>query len=406
MMVFCNQCGSRNPDGSSFCSKCGAPLYREDTVGYTDHHIMDTGSNSSDLTASIPKSSAISRPLAFALILSVVAVVLCSAIFLASGSTDPVNDDPVEGDPVEPIVLSVDKETGVLTASSAANWKVFNELDMFVTEYTGASITLNPGIYSVILDDQQYNVIISGEVHREYDWTYTINGTTYPLSLSYDIDLEELGESIFISKEFNSDKSNYKFSNLPQFIDVNDTIVSIAESLRIMYVGCGGSLQDRQAYASFIVSSFQSICEGLPSSYDADIWGKDEYWAMPLETLFFMRNMHDGEEDLPFLIVSVLKAAGFGVALGGTAGHVFAAVALDNFREASHDDLIKQGISNIAYLCKGVSLTNPSDESVYYAIWSGHIKLPIGYALELDASRISTQCDTRWGTSGFYTASD
>jgi hypothetical protein len=36
-MVYCNRCGTQNPDGTTYCSNCGAPLYPEQSRPYQRH---------------------------------------------------------------------------------------------------------------------------------------------------------------------------------------------------------------------------------------------------------------------------------------------------------------------------------------------------------------------------------
>ena len=64
---------------------------------------------------------------------------------------------------------------------------------------------------------------------------------------------------------------------------------------------------------------------------DDDLYGRSEYWAYPLETLY---NGGGDCEDTTFLCAALYEAAGYGAGVFMVPGHAFAAVSLDTYTDS------------------------------------------------------------------------
>ena len=87
-------------------------------------------------------------------------------------------------------------------------------------------------------------------------------------------------------------------------------------------------LMDDAGYAEFVLA-FVQTCFGY--TYDSVLYGQQEYYAFPLETI------HNGGgdcEDTSILCAALYEAAGYDAGVFIIPGHAIAAVALDGFTPA------------------------------------------------------------------------
>lgn len=374
-----------------------------------------------------------------AIAVAVVAMVLCAAaipLIGHGGSSDrdagptPI-PDPEGGYPEG---VSVDKGSCTISYSEETSWNVYDLFETYYvkpegtytwslyegSDHTGSSITLGPGYYRVTVDGSEFDVGFAGYIERTASWDYDIDGTAYPVSVTYSIDVGELVQKKEVSREYNRDcadtstPTKHQFSDLPGLIDVNATVASLEGSMRSEFERIGGDAADRQAYADFLASFPQVAVPYPPSIYpsgmagrageDYGTYGMDEYWACPLETLCIQ---YGDCEDTAVLLCSLYAAAGYETAAGGISGHVFAGVALDvdGFVETSKSRMnqLDRIHGNVMKLAKAVpvegSCDPPLSETTFFAVETIYTQLPVGY---LTSGSKEFGKSTYWGTSGFY----
>lgn len=374
---------------------------------------------------------------------AIAAIVLCAVILPNLGHDGDRTSDPdadPEPTPVPepedgyPEGITVDQSTCTVTYTGTTSWHVYDLFEKYYVkpegkytwtlyegfDLTGSSIVLEPGYFRISVDGLEFDVGFTGFMERTSSWDYDIAGTKHPVSVTYRIDVAELIEKKEASKEYNQDCADdrtltkHLFSDLPGLMDVGSTVVSVEKSLRSEFERIGGDVSDRQAYADFMASFPQVAITYPPSIYlpgedskegeDYGIYGMDEYWACPLETLCIQ---YGDCEDTAVLLCSLYAAAGYDTAVGGISGHVFAGVALDvdSFVETSktrleqldriHGTIMKLAVS----LPVEGSCVSPLSETMFYAVETIYSQLPVGY---LTTGSKEFGKNTYWGTSGFY----
>jgi len=375
-----------------------------------------------------------------AIAVAMVAIVLCAAILPNLGhSGDRTTDPDADPEPTPvpepeggyPEGIAVDQGTRTITYTGTTSWHVY---DLFETYYvkpegrftwslyqgydlTGPSITLEPGYYRISVDGLEFEVGFAGFLERTSSWDYDISGTKHPVSVTYRIDVAELIQKKEASRAYNQDCADdrtltkHLFSDLPGLMDVGSTVISVEKSLRSEFERIGGDITDRQAYADFMASFPQVAITYPPSIYlpggdgkegeDYGTYGMAEYWASPLETLCIQ---YGDCEDTALLLCSLYAAAGYGTAVGGISGHVFAGVAIDGFEEVSSERLKALDGHRSYKLAASVpvrgSCQSPLSETVFYAVETIYAQLPVGYLTS--GSSMFGQNTLYWGMSGFY----
>lgn len=339
-------------------------------------------------------------------------------------STDPAEDDPVPpadtGDDRSPADLgyvlpdgfSMDYYALTLSYTEDTEWHVTDLLapyydgpSVYTGRYeTGSSIALQPGLYRIEAAGSEFDIGIGGSMERTASWPYDLDGTVSTVSVSFSIDIGSLVSQRERAQAFNTDGHQRLFSELPGLVETDGTTASIASSLRSEFLRIGGDPSDRQAYADFI-SSFAGVAVEYPlrvsgEGEDFSIYGQDEYWAMPLQTLSLMQ----GDcEDKSVLLCALFAASGFDAAVGGRSGHVFAGVALDSFEDVPQERLKELDPYRTYLPASSVPVAGSCEGGVasivFYAAETTHGQVPVGYLTSGD-SRFGTA--TLWGTAGFY----
>jgi hypothetical protein len=379
-----------------------------------------------------------------AVVTAVALLSLALVIFIPFGETDIAKDDPLDGpsddpgtdpgtpgddDPITepetspyPEGISYDADSGTLASDMYSEWSVTDELkahiDKTSVKHYGNSITLDPGFYRVSVGGETFYVSVDGTESRTVTWNYLLNGQTHEVSVTYDIDISELSEVMMASREFNSDQF-LKFEDLPELVYIDQTVRSIASQLRSEFIRIGGSVDDRQSYADFIVSFAQLgikypsrpyvwtdeegnavLVDGIPKiSTDYEVWGCEDYWANALETL------HHGVgdcEDSAAVACSLLKASGFSAAMVGMYGHVTAGAVLDDpFERDLSEYRSVIGIVDMLVWTSGNAVTG-DDGTTYYAVDTVNGQVPVGYITAGPAQTLNSM--SPWGMAGFYPA--
>ncbi|MDR1404399.1 MAG: hypothetical protein LBJ20_02365 [Candidatus Methanoplasma sp.] len=184
-----------------------------------------------------------------------------------------------------------------------------------------------------------------GTITKEYTWIYQNTEYTAQTAFGYDYyryykNLNTNGRSV----------TNY--GDTVSFVIYDDPVIgSLAESLSSAY---GNADRNGQAFAQYIVS-FVQICFGYPpfSSYmgaDKYQYGLSEYFAYPVETIFF--GMGDCE-DTSILLSALFKALGFDTAVVIIPGHAVSAVSLEQYSPGNYStssyEVLSQNIGGETY---------------------------------------------------------
>lgn len=391
--MFCPYCGSAVAfEHASFCPNCGHIL---------DVNLASAGERrrTADERYVSGQPGAKGKMCATFIVCFLVCVAFCTSIAVIDGGHNGHPHEKIEIETItngEYFELSGDflHHGGALTVSLTDDGNIAFALDGSVSsqydyyswwffdydhvsstntltysEYTGERLdkaepvlyylSQKPGEYSVSVDcyvdtdgERIYKKTYSGTVThvgnitKDYTWRY--NGTEYRAELTFGYDKYR------IYRDKNPDgRAVTQYSNVTSFITYRcQTINALAESLLKAY-GQGPDVRD-QDFASFVLS-FVQICFDYPpysSFMEADkyMYGQDEYFAYPLETIFY--GMGDCE-DTAILCASLFKALGYGAGVLIVPGHAVAAVALDEFAPSpyshSNFEIISQNIKGSTY---------------------------------------------------------
>ena len=376
---------------------------------------------------------------------AVVAVAVVAVVVL--GSADDTDDRLMPAEVVGmPDTYVFDDGDGTIDAGKPVDWKIFDlyhgycndkadEKYPLYSKYTGyeikdtQTIQLSPGKYAITAEDTEFTVFLDGYVKKTLSWTYDMDGVKHDVSADTKFTVYEFISDCEANKAFNKaaseevpmadktmEKHGYMFYDLPKLAVVDRAIEDLASSIKDAYRGIGGSVNDRQGYADFIASAVQLTVEYPPSvpgeQYDYYIWGCDEYWGVPLETLYYMV----GDcEDTSALLCALYEASGFDAAMGGKVGHVFVGVHIDDFSEVDRSRLNDLGVGSGYRLshthaiekldCKGKDVYYPDvpadQEKYYYAVETIEDQIPVGYLNNGDSGL--NEYTKLWGWAGFYT---
>jgi len=353
-----------------------------------------------------------------ALALALILIFGAAVVYVAS--SDDVDDDPGTG-PVPPSVPDVpelpegvgyDQRTGVLSTDDAVEWVIS---DVFAPLYVdrepyepfrevASEIVLDPGKYSVTVMGETFEMTVPGEITREFDWKYDDGEVTHSLSVDLKMDVLDFIADTEENRQWNASVYKYKFLDLPRLVRVDDTIITLEEMLESEYRNIGGSIEDRQGYADFLAAFVQkatdypSSVDGHSGEFDYGIWGSAEYWALPLETLYY--KIGDCE-DTAALLCALYEAAGYRSAMGGQSGHVFAGVSIDGFTDVPTDRLKELNISyyRLAERTMSVDYGDGPESVTFYAVETIRDQNPVGYLAGGDQH---FDKNTMWGWAGFY----
>ena len=364
----------------------------------------------------------------------VVIILAASAVFILGNRADTgtSEDSPSESDPpVEPgptgmLVdglpdgYSADPQTCIISAPSETDWLVIDRLHTFYDtnrfggfterykgdEVRSDSITLEVGSYNVVSGGCEFSVVVCGVIERTANWTYDMDGRAVDVSVTYMMDMQVLIESVESSRGFNATHNGGKsaeFIHLPEIVVRDDLTDRLEDALDSEFRRVGGNPSDAQAYLDFIASFVQMNIQypgtiredGATRGWDYGVYGEDEYWAVPQETLY---HMYGDCEDNSALLCALYMEAGFDVAMGGKSGHVFAGVSLDGFEEVSEERLDELGVGYLTL--NSHEAVGSDDGKVYYAVETIRGQTPVGYTTWVDFGS-----NTLWGTTGFYSVS-
>lgn len=387
--MYCHECGSKNEDDATFCTSCGAYFGKESHSQPTYQRPKPPKSHrNAGIALSIVILLLMAGFFGSVYLFNFNAnpfvadeYVLYGDGAIGSGIITVVND-PSDADPYDglsTVTLTFEK------SMSMSSWGIL-PLDQslyYVDEYTlppssefyyydergyevpdGATFsedgrsmtcTLIPGHYSVSVSTFFKNYIgsfvVGGEVIRNYEWTYEIlegpfdEDTVYP-EYSFELDLKFQYSQCVSGIEYDGPRGYVRFDQLGSvfktFIEDGSAVTEdLQYQLRSLYLDQIPLpyRDDDHYYASFILTFVQKAIsyypedlseEDMPGSLmgsDKRIYGLEEYWAFPTETI--VQGAGDCE-DTSFLCAALFKAAGFDTALGILPGHVIAGIHFEN----------------------------------------------------------------------------
>ena len=302
--------------------------------------------------------------------LVVILALAAYAVSVMHGSGNGSSDGPAPEEPGEgltgihvtglPEGFSVSGDDTIM-APGEVTWHVTDNLHTFYDvsgsgsfterysgyDVTSPSLTLDVGAYTVTAEGCEFIVVVYGDIVRSVSWTYDMDGVRVEAVIEYTISLEDLLSSTESSRGFNSAHNNgtsASFDLLPEMVVTDSLTDAVERALSDEYVRIGGDASDAQGYLDFIASFVQlnvrypgTIREdGSVRGWDYGVYGADEYWALPQETLY---HLYGDCEDNSALLCALYIEAGYQVAMGGKSGHVFAGVALEGFEEVSDSRL-------------------------------------------------------------------
>lgn len=356
------------------------------------------------------------------LVLTVVAVLGVSVVLLVSGilggGPDPADPDPVVPVPDLPEGITADVDEGLLCSSDEITWNVIDLLGTYMLKQgyrwvenpgvttTGTSIHLDPGVYRVTVGDTGFEITIPGTITRTSSWSYDYDGTVHRVGVTYIVDAAEVSLQKSRSVEFNQPNRDYLFEDLPSLVEVTKSVRSLEDALGNEFERIGGDIGDRQSYADFI-ASFPQLAIEYPyrasgHGEDYSIYGLDEYWARPLETMVLQYGDCD---DTAVLASALYIAAGYQAAVGGYSGHVFSGVALDSFEEVSKErrkEVNKyNSFSYAAQVPVAGTAVGALVDTLFYAVETTKGQIFVGY-LTSGMTYLEGEIKTKWGLAGFY----
>ena len=377
--MLCSRCGALIDSYSArFCPRCGYEL-NSYTIPIHERRVPETGSAPSYQTQKPKKKKGRS-----AVVITVAVVIMVFLGLAALGSTIPDEETqqiPSKKTEIQEItedtyfrlsgdfLSDLDKLSVKLTNDGkiaftlserlasdyeSYNWKFYDNdafastNTYFFSPYTGDSLKktepvlyyLNQkaGVYDVSVDcttpsgeHAAYSGTVEyfGMVEKSYKWTYGSKKYSTDVSFNYKVYLDYKNTNT-------KGRALTNYTKVSQFVTDEDPVITdLVSSLRTAY-GAGGSNLS-QDFASFILA-FVQICYDYPPyssmmSADQYQYGVKEYFAFPLETIFY--GMGDCE-DTSILAAALFKAAGFGAGIVILPEHAVAAVGLSSYTPASY----------------------------------------------------------------------
>jgi len=384
------------------------------------------------------------NPRALIIIIAIAAIgaAAIAAIALSSGGGGGGPEPPGPGPepeppfPVDPVPEGYVLKDGKLSREDgeSTSWHIFDQLHSYMikTGYAysvyagydedGAYVELDPGRYTITEGGMEFPVTVEGGIHREIGWEWSMGGVVYEVSVSFDIDaLEYLAEHTANKQRNDGYHGKYNFGYLPYGIVTSDVTSSIASQLSSEYTRIGGSVSDRQDFADFVAAFVQlnivypPTVTGHSSDYDYYVWGTDEYWCTPMETLYHLIGDCD---DNAALMCALYMELGYETAIAGKPGHAFSGVYLDEFEEKSEEELKAAGFGQ-GDLCLAPAIVSAVGEVLefgdtpFYAVdslpYKKNVSRPVGYIaggtkwVSTPENPVSTLSN---GWAGFYEPPD
>ena len=377
--MFCRMCGKELPPEARFCSGCGTPV---------------SSSASSSRSVGGGDSRDLSK-IAIAILLVVIALV--SACILLYSNDDVVQrtqgNVTITGGLVTDDISIVGD--GLVYSGSGAQWLVRNLHASYLTSsdrgyvergydvIEGPNLSPGPGEYLVVLnvdgvESASGYLMVRGTIVNTYTWTAVIDGEMRSFSFDFQFTLDEY----LLYSDMDDIRRQVSVLSEARFVEVDAPILRLTDLLATEYrsaYGVDASLSD-QRYADYLLSFVQCNIVYPPSVIDSDgvyvedengsadmyLYGIDEYWAYPMETLFF--NQGDCE-DTSFLMCSIYSAAGYDSAIATIPGHMLVGVELESFDQ-------RMSLQGVMFMAKRIP---GHDSNLYFCETTYNKSVPAGY---------------------------
>jgi hypothetical protein len=403
--MFCSQCGAPITDENALlCPSCGHALNAYSTPDDGKNHNPDKAARIAKRRRR--KNNRVMAGLAICLILGLAAGAM---VFFINASNDSVFHGRIEIQTIndgeyfelsgnflseeEIFSVSLTSDGAIAFALSDEissnnvyyHWLLFDNdhvasTNTFMyTKYTGERldkaepvlyyIVPKPGEYDVSVDcyaeeggEQVYNATYSGKVTymgnitKNYTWRYRGNDYNAKVTFSYD-EYRQFSHMNINGRAVNN------YNRISSFVTYDDAaIIKLSNSLREAY-GVNKNTTD-QDFAQFVLS-FVQLCFDYPSSSNfvgADMYqyGHDEYFAYPLETIFY--GMGDCE-DTSILCTALLMALGYSGGVVIVPGHATSAVGLYKYAPEPYSstffEIIQQTKGDITYYACETTIDSP-----------------------------------------------
>ncbi len=252
------------------------------------------------------------------------------------------------------------------------------------SDYDGSSATVSGssavfasvGIYTVTYsEDGTYvcaRILSDDEIEITYEWSYSSSDSSsefnkmrkrpssskseqefeFTLSILYSDYIHYVNvytEDERICYYTNVDKSNESIAHDTSFVNydsVQDTYIQALAD----YIASQTEGKSDQYIANVILAFVQTVTY----EYDSDVYGTEEYWQFPLETLF----LNSGDcEDTSILFCAIASSMGYDSCLFLFNGHMAAGISIDEFSATrSSSSSVKSGVY-------GFSLTTTDGET-------------------------------------------
>ena len=372
-------CGKELPPEARFCSGCGTPV-------------------SSSASSSRSVGGGDSRDLSkIAIAILLVAIALVSACILLYSNDDVVQrtqgNVTITGGLVTDDISIVGD--GLVYSGSGAQWMVRNLHASYLTSsdrgyvergydvIEGPNLSPEPGEYLVVLnvdgvESASGYLMVRGTIVNTYTWTAVIDGEMRSFSFNFQFTLDEY----LLYSDMDDIRRQVSVLSEARFVEVDAPILRLTDLLATEYrsaYGVDASLSD-QRYADYLLSFVQCNIVYPPSVIDSDgvyvedengsadmyLYGIDEYWAYPMETLFF--NQGDCE-DTSFLMCSIYSAAGYDSAIATIPGHMLVGVELESFDQ-------RMSLQGVMFTAKRIP---GHDSNLYFCETTYTKSVPVGY---------------------------
>ncbi|MCL1811185.1 MAG: hypothetical protein FWG41_03075 [Methanomassiliicoccaceae archaeon] len=404
--MFCARCGSFiGNEYARFCPSCGSEVKGHSTQEHGQHYAYESNSFP-DAGRSTPKKKSKKWT-----ITASIAVALVFGILLSMADIDLENDSnkrieiqtltedtyfELSGDflperGIFSVGLTDDGSIAFTLSDEVASkydhysWLFFDNDHVSSTsttryqKYTGTTLEKDePVLYYLSQNAGEYDVSVKCGTGSDgnYNYTATYSGTvSYVGTVTKEYTWKYQGEGYVASTTFSyEDYRTYRdmnpngrhvlnYGRTASFVTYEDpAVIKLAESIREAY----GSDRDTtgQDFAMFVLAFVQICFEYPPSSstMDAEMYqyGQDEYFAYPLETIFY--GMGDCE-DTSILAAALFKALGYAAGVVIVPGHALAAVGLDHYSPGTYSsrsyEVISETIDGITYYACETTVKTP-----------------------------------------------
>ena len=359
----CSGCGCELKPGEGFCPLCGNPS------GSVEDSADVVETRSEGTTPATPRRGMNRYKMAAAslVVLALILVLIAGSSAMGGHADDgrqvnEVGDLIVDGSlnsdliriysddgsgQIEYVGQGSDIEWLVLDISKSAFVKdgdVYDHREF--THLNGPSISLTePGYYEVMLYVDGHLTVIGdallrGSMVEDYEWSRTVDGESFDYSVHFEYEFTD-----FYRYSMDSTGRILEEGMDPaEFAVVDRTILRLSDDLRDEYLDVHGedAPTDGQDYANYLLSFVQMII-GFPDQIayvdghfvksgdgcgDLYLYGAEEYWAYPMETLYY--RMGDCE-DTSVLYCALLSASGYTSGMVLLPSHVLVGVILDDY---------------------------------------------------------------------------